>query len=82
MAKAIPSCNKGAFAHLPTGRLYLSCYLYIASIDLLQWMPGAYRLGLRPRLVYLGLFLLGHMHIYMSMHSPTATFLAEYASAA
>lgn len=65
MAKAIPSCNKGAFARLPTGRLYLSSYLYIASIDLLQWMPGAYRLGLRPRLVYLELFLLRHMHIYV-----------------
>ena len=65
MAKAIPSCNKGAFAHLPTGRLYSSSYLYIASIDLLQWMPGACRLGLRPRLVYLGLFLPRRIHIYV-----------------
>lgn len=82
MAKAIPSCNKGAFAHLPTGRLYLSSYLYIASIDLLQWVPVARRLVLWGHLVYLGLFLAGCIHIYMSMHSPTATFLAEYASAA
>ena len=63
MAKAIPSCNKGTFAHLPTGRLYSSSYLYIASIDLLQWMPGVYRLGLRGRLVYLGLFLARRIHI-------------------
>lgn len=65
MAKVIPSCNKSTFAHLSTGRLYSSSYLYIASIDLLQWMPGARRLGLRPQLVYLGLFLLRLMHIYV-----------------
>lgn len=60
-----PSCDKGTFAHLAADGLYSSSYLYIASIDLLQWMPGARRLGLRSRLVYLGLFLLRHMHIYV-----------------
>lgn len=44
---------------------FLSSYLYIASIDLLQWVPVARRLVLRGHLVYLGLFLAGCIHIYV-----------------
>ena len=44
---------------------FLSSYLYIASIDLLQWVPVARRLVLREHLVYLGLFLPRRIHIYV-----------------
>lgn len=44
---------------------FLSSYIYIASIDLLQWVPVARRLVLREHLVYPGLFLPRRIHIYV-----------------
>ena len=44
---------------------FLSSYLYIASIDLLQWAPVARRLVLQRPLVYLELSLPRRIHIYV-----------------
>lgn len=63
----------GSYAIHPTspiGHSYqaaslLSSYLYITSIDLLQWRPVARRLVLRGPLVYLELSLPRRLHIYV-----------------